>query len=206
MSDKARGNETYSNIIKASLKLASVEGLDGISIGKLANEVGMSKSGLFSHFGSKKGLQLATLDAASEVFIEYVVIPAKKHTPPGIKRLWSFCEHWLLYIQKRIFPGGCFFSSVSAEYDDRPGVIHDKIAKIMKSWMNRLSQEIKYCQKKGEIKKEVKPDQIAFFFQSLVMGANWAYQLYDQKKAIDYAREGMKNLIIQSKEKNVDFS
>src|SRR5215475_2731198 len=103
-----KGVRTRESILRVAVDLASVEGLEGLTIGRLADELKMSKSGLFAHFGSKEELQLATIDMARRIFADYVVTPALTQ-PAGMPRLWALCDNWLAHVEKKIFQGGCFF-------------------------------------------------------------------------------------------------
>jgi AcrR family transcriptional regulator len=182
----AQGERTRRAILRTSVNLASSEGLEGLTIGRLSAELGMSKSGLFAHFGSKEGLQLATAEAAREIFIEEVVTPALK-APPGLPRLWQLCEIWLGYIQREVFSGGCFFAAASAEFDGRPGLVRDRIAEIMREWLDGLESAVRDARERGQIEREVDARQVAFELNALVMGANWAFQLYDDRDAFTRA-------------------
>jgi AcrR family transcriptional regulator len=123
----ARGDATRRLVLRRAVDVASVDGLDGLSLGRLATELELSKSGVFALFGSKEELQLATVEAAFEIFRSYVVTPASE-VPPGLPRLRAICENWLDYSEKRVFPGGCFFFNVGAEFDARLGRVHDAVA------------------------------------------------------------------------------
>ncbi len=122
-----RGAHTRRAILERAAAIASVEGLDRLSIGRLATELRASKSGVFAHFGSKEELQLATVQWAGEVFVAEVIAPALR-APGGLRRLWRLCDGWLDYSKRRVFHGGCFFVSVAAEFDARPGRVRDEIA------------------------------------------------------------------------------
>ncbi|MEV7039083.1 TetR/AcrR family transcriptional regulator [Amycolatopsis sp. NPDC051061] len=123
----ARGDATRRLVLRRAVDVASVDGLEGLSLGRLATELELSKSGVFALFGSKEELQLATVEAALEIFRSYVVTPAAA-VEPGVPRLRAICENWLDYSEKRVFPGGCFFFNVGAEVDARPGRVHDAVA------------------------------------------------------------------------------
>lgn len=115
-----RGNQTRRAVLDRTMSIASVDGLEGLSLGKIAADLGLSKSGVFALFGSKEDLQLATVRAAVDVFRNEVVQPVHRE-PDGLSKVWRLCERWLGYSGRRVFPGGCFFYSVSAEFDARPG-------------------------------------------------------------------------------------
>jgi len=123
-----KGQRTRASILQRAVDLASLEGLEGLTIGRLAEELKMSKSGLFAHFGSKEELQLAAIDAAGQRFIDVVVKPAIE-APRGYPRLVAICNSWLDYVRRRVFPGGCFFAAASFEFDGRPGIVRDAVKK-----------------------------------------------------------------------------
>ena len=187
---KAKGERTRKTILGKAVHLASAEGLEGLTIGRLAAELGLSKSGLFAHFGSKEDLQVATVEAARNVFIKEVILPAFE-TAPGIQRLWKLCDIWLSYVQSGVFRGGCFFAAAASEFDSRPGPVRDRIAEIMKEWLATLSRAVVEAQEAGHLAKDLDPRQIAFEFNSLELGANWAFQLYKDKQAFIRAREAI---------------
>jgi AcrR family transcriptional regulator len=150
----------------------------------------MSKSGLFAHFGSKEDLQLATVDAARAIFIERVVQPAFE-ARKGLLRLRRLCEIWFDYAQSQVFRGGCFFAAASAEFDSRPGQVRDRIAEIMKEWLEVLRRAIVEAQESGHFDKKVDPAQLAFEINALEIGANWALQLFGDKQAFARARDAV---------------
>jgi AcrR family transcriptional regulator len=187
MARKAHGERTRQSILEAAVDIASAEGLEGLTIGRLAAETGMSKSGLFAHFGSKEELQLATVEAAREIFIREVVRPAFE-AEQGLARLWRLCEIWLLYVQGGVFRGGCFFAAAAAEFDSRPGPVRDRIAGIMKEWLAALRRAVEEAQEAGQLERSVDSTQLAFEFNALELGANWAFQLHGDKQAFTRAR------------------
>jgi AcrR family transcriptional regulator len=188
---KAQGERTRKAILEAAVHIASAEGLEGLTIGRLALELSMSKSGLFAHFGSKEDLQVATVEAARAIFIREVIRPAFE-TAQGLLRLWRLCDMWLSYVQSGVFRGGCFFAAAAAEFDGRPGPVRDRIAEIMKEWLSTLRDAIVEAQKAGHLVKGVDATQLAFEFNSLELGANWAFQLYGDIKSFARAREAMR--------------
>lgn len=142
----SQGEQTYQAILQRAMDIASVEGLEGLSIGRLAGELTMSKSGLFAHFGSKEELQLATITAARALVIGRVVRPALRN-PKGIQRLQRLCAAWLNYTEQNLFPGGCFFAMTSVEFKSRPGAVRDRWLRSCKSgwrplggWFGMLSR------------------------------------------------------------------
>jgi AcrR family transcriptional regulator len=189
---KAQGERTRKTILEAAVHIASAEGLEGLTIGHLAQELSMSKSGLFAHFGSKEELQVATVETAREIFIREVIMPAFEATQ-GLPRLWNLCDTWLAYVQSGVFRGGCFFAAVAAEFDSRPGPVRDRIAEIMKEWLGTLRKSILEAQDAGHINKDIDATQLAFEFNSLELGANWAFQLYGDIRAFKRAREAIRD-------------
>jgi AcrR family transcriptional regulator len=184
---RAQGERTRQAILETAVHIASADGLEGLTIGRLAAELSMSKSGLFAHFGSKEDLQLATIEAARSIFIREVIRPAFE-AEHGIPRLWKLCDIWLGYVQGGVFRGGCFFAAAAAEFDSRHGPVRDRIAKIMKEWLNILSRAVVEAQEAGHLERDVAPTQLAFEFNALELGANWAFQLYDDKQSFARAR------------------
>ena len=187
---KAQGERTRQAILEAAVNLSSAEGLEGLTIGRLATELSMSKSGLFAHFGSKEDLQLATIEAARTIFIREVIRPALE-ADYGLPRLWRLCDTWLSYVQGGVFRGGCFFAAAAAEFDGRPGVVRDRIAEIMKEWLKMLARAVVEAQEAKHLDRSVDPTQLAFEFNALELGANWAFQLYDDKQSFARAREAI---------------
>jgi AcrR family transcriptional regulator len=186
----AQGERTRQAILEVAVHLASAVGLEGLTIGRLAAKLEMSKSGLFAHFGSKEELQLATIEAARSIFIREVVQPAIE-AAQGLSRLWKLCDYWLDYIQREVFQGGCFFAAAAAEFDGRPGLVRDRIAEIMKEWLDGLERAVRESQAAGHLERSIAPAQLAFEINALEMGANWAFQLYGDRQAFAKARAGV---------------
>ena len=189
---KAQGERTRKAILETAVHVASAEGLEGLTIGRLSSELSMSKSGLFAHFGSKEELQVATVEAARAIFINEVIKPAFESTQ-GLLRLWKLCDIWLSYVQSGVFRGGCFFAAAAAEFDSRPGPVRDRIAEIMKEWLATLRDAIVDAQKAGQLTTDIDATQLAFEFNSLELGANWAFQLYGDSRAFKRAREAIRD-------------
>lgn len=184
-SDKSA--RTRDAILRTAVGVASVRGLEGLSIGSLADELGMSKSGLFAHFGSKEDLQLAAIETARQIFIDEVFRPVLQ-SERGLLRLWKLCDSWLSYAQRKVFPGGCFFTGASFEYDSRSGPIRDRIAAVMQEWLGALTRAVEEAQAAGDLEAKVDARQLAFEIQSLAMGAVWASQLLDDGHAFSKAK------------------
>lgn len=186
---RPRGLRTRRTILRKAVDIASVEGLEGLTIGKLASTLQISKSGLFAHFGSKEGLQCAAVEEAREIFVDRVIRPA--YRLQGLKRLRSLCQNWLEYGKERVFPGGCFFSAASLEFDDRPGPVREKIVGLMKKWLEILEQAMRDAQAAGELKKDTDVRQLAFEIHALAMGANWSSRLFRNPSIFRSARRAI---------------
>jgi AcrR family transcriptional regulator len=181
-----KGDRTRAAILERAVDIASLEGLEGLTIGRLADDLRMSKSGLFAHFGSKEELQLAALETAKERFIENVVRPAIK-AERGYPRLIGFCRGWLDYVTEQVFPGGCFFAAASFEFDGRPGPVRDAVAQAMDDWMATLEKAVQMAQEAGHLDPDIEPAQLAFEMNSIFFGANFACQLRGDRKAVSRA-------------------
>lgn len=183
-----KGVRTRESILRVAVDLASLEGLEGLTIGRLADELKMSKSGLFAHFGSKEDLQLATVEMARLIFVEHVIKPALA-APAGVPRLWAICDGWIRYVEHPVFPGGCFFSAASFEFDSRPGPVRDRIAEVLKQWMATLTRSVEEAKKAGHLKASLNAGQFAFEIKSLGIGAHSGFQFADDGKAMGKVRE-----------------
>jgi AcrR family transcriptional regulator len=183
-----KGERTRTAILHEAARLATVEGLERLSIGGLAAETGMSKSGLYSHFGSKEELQLATVEAARASFIEEVVTPAIRATSPGSGRLFALCDGFLSYVERRVFPGGCFFVATSAELGSRPGPVHDRVAAYQRQWSELLRETAREAQAEGDLPADLDPDQLAFELGAVLAGTNIVAVLHSDDTAIERAR------------------
>jgi AcrR family transcriptional regulator len=182
--DEGKGARTRAAILDRAVDLASAEGLEGLTIGRLAGELRMSKSGLFAHFGSKQELQLATIAAAAERFRTTVIEPAMS-APDGAPRLRAMGERYLAHLDS--YSGGCFWGATSAEYDDRPGPVRDAIAGALDAWLAELERQ-------AEIAGVEQPARFAFELYSVVMGANSRYRLSGDERVFDYARGALARL------------
>jgi AcrR family transcriptional regulator len=192
-----RASRTRQGILRIAMDIASAEGLEGLSIGRLAAELKMSKTGIIAHFGSKERLQLATVDAAKQVFQEQVVKPAVGH-PRGIARLRAMLESWIGYVERIVFRGGCFFAAVSAEFDSRPGLVRNEIAALSRGWVLALQDEIAFARSARQTHSSVDPVQLAFELHAYVQEANWAFKLFNDKSAFSRARRAIANRIASS--------
>jgi AcrR family transcriptional regulator len=180
--------------LAGAVQLASVIGLEGLTIGRLADRLGMSKSGLVGRFGSKEKLQLATLDQAAEIFRRTVYEPASA-TPPGLRRLNAICDAWVSYLGDPPFPGGCFLTTAMVEFDARPGPINDAVKKVMGRWLALLEREAGTAIEHGELPADTDPKDVAFTINALAVGANCDFQLNRNPESLQRARRAMATVI-----------
>jgi AcrR family transcriptional regulator len=190
---RRRGNRTRESILQAAADLASVEGLEGLTIGRLATALGMSKSGLFAHFGSKEELQLATIDAARRRFVEHVVKPSR-HLPRGRARVEALMDDWLAYYREQVFQGGCFFHTVKAEFDSRPeSPVRAVVTEDARQFIAFLTREIAKAQEAGDLDARVDAAQIAFELDALGAAAHQHYQLLHDPAVFDRAANAIRS-------------
>jgi AcrR family transcriptional regulator len=173
---RSQGEQTRQVILARALKIAAREGLAALTIGRLAEELRMSKSGLFAHFHSKRALELATLEMAREVFADAVLRPAQV-SRGGIERLWNLCDLWLQHIERRIFSGAYFFTGAFFEYGDRPGPIAGAITRVAQEWFNTLRKAVQEAQEQEEINRDAEAKQVVWELNGRLVGAYWAYLL-----------------------------
>jgi AcrR family transcriptional regulator len=190
---RAPGERSRARIVEHAARLATVEGIEGLSIGRLADATGIAKSSVYALFGSKEQLQLATINAARDSFITEVVAPALASTEPGRERLRALCEGFLSYVERRIFPGGCFFVAAAAEVGARPGRVHDEVARIQQQWRDLLGREAKAALEKGELPSGTDPEQIAFELGVILAGTDIVSVLHDDQAVVARARAAVKS-------------
>jgi AcrR family transcriptional regulator len=185
-----RGGQTRRLILTHAADIASVEGLDGLSIGRLATELEVSKSGVFAHFGSKEERQLATLATARDVFLEHVITPALR-APAGLARVWALCDARLHYMSGRTFPGGCFFSTVAAEFHARPGRVRDAISASETDLYRFYETTIAAAVELGQLAADTDARQLTFELDALTRTAGSNALLFDDDDMFALARRGM---------------
>jgi AcrR family transcriptional regulator len=194
---RSDGERTYQAIVRASAELATIEGLHGLSISRLAEHVGISKSGLYAHFRSKEELQLATIEAAGQIFDEEVVRPTEgEQTARGM--LEALCERFFSHVERRVFPGGCFFAAASAEVDTHKGRVRDRIAEFMLGWIDKLHDLILAAQKEGTISPLEDPRQLAYELEAAMMLANNLFVLTNDPATLERGRRAIRRLLAQS--------
>src|SRR6478672_13847601 len=168
---RSDGERSRAAILREAAQLATVEGIAGLSISRLAQAVGMSKSGLIAHFGSKQELQLATIETASAIFAEEVVEPALAGRT-GLERLHALAERFLVHVERRVFPGGCFFASVAAEMDTHPGLVRDRAVQLTAEWARHLETAVRDAQDEGAIDAAEDARELAFEVDAYLLLAN----------------------------------
>ncbi len=188
----SHGARTRESILRTAADVASVDGLDGLSIGRLAADLDMSKSGLFAHFGSKEDLQLATIEEARQRYAREVIEPALA-ADAGISRVHALCESFLSYVERAVFPGGCFFASAMAEFAGQaPGPVRDRIAECQDQWMKTLERAGQEAIARGDLRADRDPRQLAFELEALLLAANWYFHLYSDAAYFDRARRAVR--------------
>jgi AcrR family transcriptional regulator len=188
---RAPGDRSRARVLEHAAALATLEGLDGVSIARIAAATGMPKSSVYVLFGSKEELQLATIDAARQNFIRHVVTPAI-NTPPGRQQLQRLCDGYLDYVEQRIFPGGCFFVTASAEMGGRQGPVRDRVARYQGQWRQLLTESTRQADTAHELPPGTDPDQLAFELGAILAGSDIAAVLHNDNTIIDRARQAIR--------------
>ena len=191
---RADGRRSRDAILDNAARLATVEGLDGLSIGRLAERTGMSKSGLYAHFTSKEELQLATIERAQEIFDAEVLVPARAE-PDGLRRLWALSDEFLTHVEREVFPGGCFFAAVGAEFDTHPGRVRERIGVFIDGWVGELVAAAAAAQQAGELPADPDPEQLIYEVDALLLMGNAAYIMYGDPALLERARVGLARLL-----------
>jgi AcrR family transcriptional regulator len=191
---RPKGQRTKASILCEAARLATVDGLDGLTIGGLAAAIGMSKSGLYAHFDSKEDLQLATVASARETFVAEVFVPAM-NAPQGVARLQAACEAFLSHIERRVFPGGCFFAVAAADVATRPGVVRDAVAAQHRDWVELLAQLARKAIEVDELGRGVEPAQLAFELNAVLVSAGMTFVLCGDASVLDRARASVRRLV-----------
>jgi len=185
---RADGQRTRAAILRTAASLATLEGLDGLSIGNLAAATGISKSGLYAHFGSKQELQLATVEEAAGILDAEVIQPALA-ARPGLAQLAAICEAYFSYVQRRVFPGGCFFAATALEMGTHPGPVKERIAAIQAGFTARLRDFAATAIEQHELPAREDPDRLAFELHAILLAADTKFVLHDNPTVLDLARQ-----------------
>jgi AcrR family transcriptional regulator len=187
---RERGRRTHREILGTAVDLGSREGLEALTIGRLAASAGVSKSGLFAHFANKQELQLATIAAARVIFAREVIEPALG-AEEGLPRLRATLAAWLDYFRRDVFPGGCFFQAASLEFDGRPGPVRDRVLEVMNEWLEWLAE----LARQAGVCGDGAPEQIAFELNAIGLATNWQRQLFGDDRALDHAEAAFARLL-----------
>jgi AcrR family transcriptional regulator len=182
---------TRQAILDVAAALASEHGLESLSIGGLAAATGMSKSGLFAHFGSKEELQVATVDHAASIFVREVIEPARA-APRGVARIWAVLDAFLDYVEREVFAGGCFFATTSAEFKNRPGSVRDRLADQLGRWNAYLERAVEQAQELGELDPEADARRVAFELNAFVQNAEAQHELFGDPRVFSDARAAVR--------------
>jgi AcrR family transcriptional regulator len=189
---RLRGARTRQTILSRAARLASAEGLEAVSLQRLATDLGISKSGLFAHFGSKEELQLATVEEAARIFTDEVLRPGLAPAA-GVGRVWALCEAFMSYIERKVFPGGCFFEAAIAEFDSRPGAVRDAVVERKRYWSASLARVVREAQVAGDIDRDVDAEQLAWELNSLLVAANGHHAVDGEPIAFERARRAIRD-------------
>jgi AcrR family transcriptional regulator len=194
----AKGAQTREAILETALSLASVGGLAGLSIGSLAREVGLSKSGLFAHFGSKEELELAVLQTAVDRFVSEVVTPALRQ-PRGEPRVRALFERWLDWEVAKFLPGGCPFLAVAKEVDDRPGPVRDFLVRTQRDWLDALAAAARIAVVEGHFREDLDAEQFAYEVYSTILGCSQFHRLLRDPATWERCRAAFDGLLARSR-------
>ncbi len=192
------GEQTHAQILDIAMRLASIEGLGSLTIGRLARELGVSKSGVFAHFRSKQRLQKETIEAAREIFSREVTEPALA-APEGLARLEALCEAFLSYVERGVFPGGCFFAQILAEFDAQPGEIRDEVLADQRDWVSLLEELIQDAVRRGELDKATDVGQLAFELSAALEFSNYLSTLHRDPAIAERGREAVRGAIARAR-------
>jgi AcrR family transcriptional regulator len=189
-----KGAETREAILERAVQLASEVGLEGLTIGRLATALDLSKSGLFAHFESKEALQVATLERAATQFIDVVIRPASK-APRGEPRVRALVERWLRWPIEVPQPGGCVFVQAAVELDDKPGPARDRLVALQREWLASLATTVRAAVAEGHFRADLDPEQVAFELYGIMLSAHHASRLLHDPRAFDRARRAVDRLV-----------
>ena len=185
----SKGADTRDAIVQEAMRTASQIGLEGLSIGQLAGQLGLSKSGLFAHFKSKENLQIQVLDGAVELFVDRVVRPAITR-PRGEPRVVALFENWLRWASRPALPGGCIFVGAATEFDDRPGPVRVHLVEAQRAWLGTLTRAAQIAIEEGHFRADLDPEQFAYHLYSLLLGGHLYNRLLEDDRALERAHAG----------------
>jgi AcrR family transcriptional regulator len=187
-----RGARSRRTVVRHAVDIASLDGLDGLSFGRLAADLGVSKGGIQTLFGTKDNLQVAVVEAAREAFEEAVIRPALTR-PPGVARLRALVDRWIAYAEEPLFPGGCFWAANLPVFDSKPGPMRDVLARQQRAWRGLIAGELRHAADTGEI-AAVDVDLVAFQIDAVLTATNTALRLGDDT-AVDTASRAINEFL-----------
>lgn len=190
----SKGESTRAAILDRGVRLATQIGLEGLTIGRLATDLRLSKSGLFAHFRSKGALQIQVLDAAAERFVDEVVKPAVRE-PRGEPRIIALFDRWITWTRSNSGRGGCLFVAAAAELDDRPGPVRDRLVALQKGWLEMIAIVFRAGASEGRFRADADPDQFAHDLYSVMLGFHHAWRLMRDPRAEERARAAFERLL-----------
>lgn len=191
---RADGIKSRHAILDAAARLATTQGLEGLSIGELAMHIGMSKSGLYAHFKSKEELELATIDTAAEIF-ENDVIRKVPGSPRGFARVTALSEAFFQHLERRLYPGGCFFATVAAQLAPRPGRARDRVMQLQNAWAAQFMAALRQARDDGELPAEADLEQLVFEITAMMFRSNFVWITTEDKRVLNHARVGIRNIL-----------
>jgi AcrR family transcriptional regulator len=190
----SKGEATRGVVLGHALSLASELGLDGLTIGKLATRVGLSKSGLFAHFSSKENLDVAVLEEATRRFVDLVVVPALK-AQRGEPRVRALFEGWMRWSKADFMPGGCIFIAAAVELDDRPGLARELLVSTQKDWLGTLAGASRIATEEGHFRADLDAEQFAYELYAIVYGYHFISRLLSDPSAEQRVRVAFERLV-----------
>lgn len=185
---RERGDRTRQAVAARAAALASVDGLSGMTLSQLARALGVTKSSIQAAYATKEDVQLGAVAAASDIFIASVVAPALEQ-PEGLPMLRSLVDSWLDYVERRVFPGGCFMVATLSEFDSHPGPVRDALSRARRGWLDLLERQVTVAQAAGDLPDSPAPDMLAFEVDALLSAANVSRNLSDDTAALAVARD-----------------
>jgi AcrR family transcriptional regulator len=191
---RARGDRARQSILETAATLASVEGLEGLSLGRLADQLGISKSGLYAHFGSKEELQLATIRTAAEMYGRDVMAQAVE-AEPGTGQIIAFADVFLDYVRHGPFPGGCFFIASFLDPANLRGPVREALAEVQRGLIDFIAGNVSVAQESGDLPIDLEPEEVAFEIDAILVGADVNYVLFDDPSRLDRGKEAVRNLL-----------
>ena len=194
---QARGQRKRAAVLSVAAALASEEGLEPLSIGRIADELGISKAGVFSLFGSKEALQLATIEAAREIYVDEVYRPALSEAR-GLPRLWGLCQSVISYLERRVFPGGCFFVAIQTEFDARSGPVRERLVEIQGMWSETWLRLVEEAQAAGDLNPDVNPGQLAFELGALTFAAGGLVRMPGTEELLVRTRAALRARLVDA--------